>query len=85
MLENVELARHEIVFQSVKRLLPKTGFPLANFYARSDFFFCLSLISSTWFQPKAQEQREKSRFAGKYSLMENRLKFLPFYAHMQVS
>ena len=35
------------------------GFPLANIFARSDFFFCLNLISSTCFQPKAQGQREK--------------------------
>ena len=37
----------------------KAGFPLAKFYTRSDFFFCLRLISSAWLQPKAQGQRKK--------------------------
>ena len=38
-------------------ILIKAGFPLANIFARSDFL--LNLISSTWFRPKAQGQREK--------------------------
>ena len=29
------------------------------FSREATFFFCLNLISSTWFQPKAQGQREK--------------------------
>ena len=29
------------------------------FSHEATFFFCLNLISSTWFQPKAQGQREK--------------------------
>ena len=33
----------------------EAGFPLANFLARSDFFLLsISLISSSWFQPKTQ-------------------------------
>ena len=45
----------------------KAGFPLANFFARSEFSLCLYPISSTWFQLRDQRQiknftsREKIR------------------------
>jgi hypothetical protein len=41
-----------------KRL--KAGFPLANLFARSDFFFCLYPINSTWFQLRNQRQMKNS-------------------------
>ena len=42
------------VFTSFKPVFHK------RFFTReATVFFCLSLISFTWFQPKAQEQREK--------------------------
>jgi hypothetical protein len=32
----------------------KAGFPLANFFARSEIFFCHYPISSRWFQLRDQ-------------------------------
>ena len=53
--------------------LDKAGFPLANIFARSDFF---PLSLSFRLKPSGTnyvETKEKSRFARKYSLVENRL------------
>ena len=53
--------------------IPKADFPLANIFARSDFF---PLSLSFRLKPSANyevETKEKSRFARKYSLVENRL------------
>ena len=49
----------------------KAGFPLAIFFARSLFFFCLYPISSRWFQLRDQRQiknslREKKLASGKW-------------------
>ena len=51
----------------------KVGFPLANIFAQSDFF---PLSLSFRLKPSGTnnvETKEKSRFARKYSLVENRL------------
>ena len=51
----------------------KAGFPLANIFARSDFFpLSLSFRLKPSGTNRAQT-KEKSRFARKYSLVENRL------------
>ena len=42
------------------RGLVKPVFHWRIFSREATFFFCLNLISSTWFQPKAQGQREKA-------------------------
>ena len=60
-----------------QRAILKPVFPHRISTREATFFFCLILIISTWFQPKAQEQK-KSRFARKYSLVENRLKMATF-------
>ena len=46
---------------------PKAGFPLANFFARSEIFFCLYPISSRWFQLRDQRQMKNSLRAKKFS------------------
>ena len=54
--------------------IPEAGFPLANIFARRDFF---PLSLSFRLKPSGTnevETKEKSRFARKYSLVENRLK-----------
>ena len=45
----------------------KAGFPLANIFARSEFFFCLYPISSTWFQLRDQRQIKNSLRAKKFA------------------
>ena len=39
--------------------LPLSRFSTSEYFRAKRLFFCLNLISSTWFQPKAQGQREK--------------------------
>ena len=59
---------------ALKKVKPKAGFPLANIFARSDFFpLSLSFRLKRSGTNRAQT-KEKSRFARKYSLVENRLK-----------
>ena len=58
---------------SYYRVHGKAGFPLANIFARSDFFpLSLSIRLKPSGTNRAQT-KEKSRFARKYSLVENRL------------
>ena len=45
----------------------KAGFPLENFFARSEFFFCLYPISCTWFQLRDQRQIKNSLRAKKFA------------------
>jgi hypothetical protein len=45
----------------------KAGFPLANFFARSEIFFCHYPISSRWFQLRDQWQMKNSLRAKKFS------------------
>ena len=45
----------------------KASFPLANFFARSNFLLCLSLISFKWLHLKARGQREKSLRGKKFA------------------
>ena len=56
--------------------MSKAGFPLANTFARSDVFpLSLSFRLKPSGTNRAQT-KEKSRFARKYSLVENRLKLI---------
>ena len=62
-----------ILAQQEPLLLRKAGFPLANIFARSDVFpLSLSFRLKPSGTNRAQT-KEKSRFARKYSLVENRL------------
>ena len=45
--------------ERASRIMIKPVFHQRIFSREATFFFCLNLISSTWFQPKAQGQREK--------------------------
>ena len=47
--------------------LSKAGFPLANFFARSEFFVCLYPISSRLFQLRDQRQMKNSLRAKKFA------------------
>ena len=51
----------------------KAGFPLANIFARSDFFPLSLRFRLKQSGTDRAETKEKSRFARKYSLVENRL------------
>ena len=52
----------------------KAGFPLANIFARSEFFFCLYPISSIDGSSWETNDKWKIRFARKNSQVENRHK-----------
>ena len=63
-----------LVLMLMSLVRTKADFPLANIFARSDFF---TLFLSFRLKPSGTnlvETKEKSRFARKYSLVENRLK-----------
>ena len=53
------LALRKIAYLNQRAIL-KPVFPHQIFTCEATFFFCLSLIISTWFQPKAQGQKKKS-------------------------
>jgi hypothetical protein len=55
-----------ILFSRGVSAFPKAGFPLANFFPRSEIFFCLYPISSRWFQLREQWQMKNSLRAKKF-------------------
>ena len=60
--------------KNVQHVFTKAGFPLANIFARSDFFPLSLSFRLKPSRTNSVETKEESRFARKYSLVENRLK-----------
>ena len=58
---------------SEQQVQSKAGFPLANFLARSDFFFLSQPNQFYLVSDESSKAKGQSRFARKYLLVENRL------------